>query len=84
MHSKLEDWNNGWFGLELGFSVEEIDHLIKLLQMLKQEPDQHFHVSSDYKANSGLGDLTLYVQSSDQISNMFISGKAIAPQSEVD
>ena len=84
MHSKLEDWKNGWFGLELGISPEEIDRLIELLQMLQKEPDQHFHLSSDYKGSGGLGDIALYIQSPDQVSNMITFGKAIAPSRGVD
>ena len=79
MHSKLEDWKNGWFGVELGIAPDEIDRLIALLQMLKDEPDQHFHLSSDYKASGGLGDITVYVQSPDETSNMITFGKAIEP-----
>jgi hypothetical protein len=84
MHSKLEDWKNGWFGVELGLSPDEIDRFIELLQMLKAEPDQHFHLSSDYKESSGVGDITLYVQAPDETNNMIAFGKAIAPTREVD
>ena len=79
MHTKLEDWKNGWFGLELGISANEIDRIIGLLQTLQREPDQHFHIGSDYKASGGLGDITLYVQSPDEASNMITFGKAIPP-----
>jgi hypothetical protein len=81
MHSKFEDWKNGWFGVEIGIAPDEIDRLIELLQMLKHEPDQHFHLSSNYKDTGGLGDLTFYVQSPDTVSNMMTFGKAIAPDS---
>jgi hypothetical protein len=84
VHSKLEDWKNGWFGVELGISPDEIDRLIELLQMLRKEPDQHFHLSSDYKDSGGLGDITLYVQSRDEPSNMITFGKAIAPNRGLD
>jgi hypothetical protein len=85
MYSKVEQWKKDWFGVELGLSLEDIDHLIELLEMLKKEPDQHFHLSSDGKGtNGGLGDLTLYVQSPDEPNNMIAFGKAIAPSRGVD
>ena len=84
MHSKLDDWKNGWFGVQLGLKREEIDRVIALLQMLKEEPDQHFHLSSDYKGNGGLGDIEVFVQPADQISNMESPGKALAPGEHVD
>jgi hypothetical protein len=84
MHSKLEDWKNGWFGVELGILPDEIDRFIELLQTLRAEPDQHFHLSSDYKESGGVGDITLYVQSPDETNNMITFGKAIAPTRDVD
>ena len=84
MHAKLEDWKNGWFGVELGIAPHELDQLIRLLQMLKAEPDQHFHLSSDYSGSEGLGDITFYVQPPDEPDNMLTSGKAIAPGSVSD
>jgi hypothetical protein len=47
MHTKLEDWKNGWFGVELGIALDEIDSLISQLSMLKTDHDQHFHIGSD-------------------------------------
>jgi hypothetical protein len=84
MHSKLEDWKNGWFGVQLGLKKDEIDRVIALLQMLKDEPDQHFHLSSDYKESSGLGDIEVFVQPANQISNMESLGRAIAPGEHID
>ena len=84
MHSKLDDWKNGWLGVQLGVKKEEIDRLIALLQMLKEEPDQHFHLSSDYKGSGGLGDIEVSIQSADQISNMESLGRALAPDEDID
>jgi hypothetical protein len=79
MHAKLNDWKNGWFGVELGIRRGEIDNFIALLQMIKADPDQHFHLSSDYKAE-GLGDVEIYVQPEDVADNLTASGLAIAPE----
>jgi hypothetical protein len=79
MHAKLQDWKNGWYGVELGVSKDEIDSLIGLLGMLKREPDQHFHLSSDCKGAGGVGDIAVYVQAPDEPNNMVSMGKALAP-----
>jgi hypothetical protein len=83
MRSKLNDWKNGWFGVELSLKKEEIDRVISLLQMLKQEPDQHFHLSSDGKGSGGVGDIEISVQSHDEPCNMLTMGKAFAPGSSI-
>ena len=80
MYTELEDWKNGWYGVQLGISMEEIDVLIKRLEMLKAEPNQHFHLSSTYQDSGGLGDITVYLQNRSQPSNMAsIGSKALAP-----
>lgn len=85
MHTKVEDWKNGWFGVELGLAPDEIDQLIDRLAMLKTDHAQHFHITSDYKAAGGLGDIMVYVQSPDQPSNMErLSSRALAPGEDVD
>ena len=83
MHSKLEDWKNGWFGLELGISKIEIDELVRLLTMLKRDDQQHFHLSSDYKGGGGVGDITVYVKTPDESDNMEIMGRALGPGEEI-
>ena len=83
MHSKLNNWKNGWFGVELSLKKEEIDELIALLQMLKDRPDQHFHLSSDEKGSGGVGDIEISVQSPKDPSNMMTFGRAIAPGSPI-
>ena len=53
--------------------------------MLKKDSDQHFHISSDYKAAGGLGDIMIYVQSPNEPSNMESpSSRALAPGEEID
>ena len=84
MRAKLEDWKNGWMGLELGLSRDEIDELIRLLRMIQEDPDQHFHITSDYKADGGLGDITLYLKEPGEEDNLSLGGKALAPGEEID
>lgn len=80
MYTKLDDWKNGWFGVEFGIRAEEIDSLIASLRMLQRDGNQHFHISSDYKGPGGVGDIMIYVQSGDEVSNMESpSSPALAP-----
>jgi len=83
MYSKLEDWKNDFFGIELGLSLNEIDELIELLQMIKADKEQHFHISSDYKGKGGIGDIVISQKYEGQKDNIFISGKALAPSEEI-
>lgn len=84
MRSTIEDWKNGWLGLELALSAEEIDKLIERLQLIKVDSDQHFHISSDYKGSGGLGEITFCRKNADLVDNFFISSQALAAGSETE
>jgi hypothetical protein len=79
----FEDWKNGWHGIELGLSAAEIDQLIGNLEMLKQDTEQHFHISSDYKGDGGVGDITIYVKNPSDGDNASMSGRALAPDEDI-
>lgn len=79
MHAKLSDWKNGWFGLELSASTTEIEALIVQLQSLLNDQNQHFHLKSEYKADSGLGDIEISVKSPSEPDNLFLTGIAYPP-----
>ena len=79
MYVDIEDWKNGWYGLGLGLAPEEVDKLIALLQMIKTDPEQHFHLSSRFEGDGGVGDVEVYVKAEEQPNNMFFLGKAIGP-----
>ena len=79
MHAEIEDWNNGWYGLRLSLRPSEIECLIELLQDLQQDHGQHFHISSDYAGESGVGDIEISVSGESEQDNMRLSGLAIAP-----
>jgi hypothetical protein len=83
MHSSIEDWKNGWFGVDLALTSQEVDRLIELLQMLKTNPDQHFHMASDYKDAGGVGEITMYLKTAEQKHNIYLSGLALAPGNEI-
>ena len=79
MHGEFKDWNNGWYGVSLGVSRAEIDRLIALLTTIRNNPDQHFHVSSDYVGSGGIGDIEVYVHDADAVNNLRMSGIALPP-----
>jgi hypothetical protein len=83
MHVELKDWNNGWSGLSIGITKEEVGRLIELLQMIKNDPEQHFHISSDYRGSGGMGDIEISIKTPEQIHNMSLSGRALAPGKEI-
>ncbi len=70
MNIEIEDFNTGWFGLKIGLKLEDIDNLIKRLELLKQSAEKHFHIFSDYEGHGGVGDIELYVQGNDQADNV--------------
>jgi len=84
MHVKIEDWKNGWSGISVGIDPDEIDHFIELLKTLKEDPDQHFHISSDYKGIGGVGDIEIFIRSENEIHNMNLSGRALAPGENIN
>ena len=83
MHGEIENWNNGWYGISLGLSAAEIDRLIAMLTKLRQDPEQHFHISSDYSGSGGIGDIEVYVTEAETQSNLQLSGLALAPGSDL-
>ncbi|WP_205393378.1 hypothetical protein [Xanthomonas hydrangeae] len=82
MRGEIENWKNGWYGVNLGLSAAEIDRMIGLLVRLRDDPDQHLHVSSDYSGSGGLGDIEVYVSEADATSNMQIGSPALAAGNE--
>lgn len=84
MHGEIADWKNGWYGVSLGLSPNEIEKLIRLLEAIHRDHEQHFHLSSDYSGSGGLGDVEIYVLPEGHASNMAISGTAIAPDDTIE
>ena len=84
MHVKIEDWKNGWSGISVGIDPDEIDHFIDPLKMIKDDPEQHFHISSDYKGTGGVGDIEIFIRSENEKHNMNLSTRALAPGENVN
>jgi hypothetical protein len=83
MKAELEKWKGGWQGISLGLRNDEIEHLISLLQEIRKDNDQHFHISSDCKGAPGLGGIEIYVKASTEEDNMYFSSLAKAPGDEI-
>lgn len=79
MHVKIEDWKNGWSGISVGIDPDEIDRFIELLKMIKDDREQHFHISSDYKGAGGVGDIEIFIRGEREEHNMILSGRALEP-----
>jgi len=79
VYVETEEWKNGWFGINLFVAPAEINRLIDLLRVLGQDPDQHFHISSDYKGSGGVGDIQTACLPKERESNMHLTSKVYAP-----
>lgn len=77
MRASLEDWNNGWTEVEVSLSASDIDRLIALLQMIKVDPDQHFHATSNFVGTGGVGQITFQIQQPDEKDNLSLGGRAM-------
>jgi hypothetical protein len=77
MRASLEDWNNGWVEIEVGLTTQDIDRFIALLQMIRVDPEQHFHASSDFVGTGGIGQITFQVQRPNETGNLSLSGQAL-------
>lgn len=77
MHASLEDWNNGWTEVQVSLSAADIDRLTALLQMIKADPDQHFHATSNFVGTGGIGQITFQIQQPDEADNLSLGGRAM-------
>lgn len=77
MRAALEDWNNGWTEVEVSLSTMDIDRLIALLQMIKADPDQHFHATSNFVGTGGIGQITFQIQQPNEEDNLSLGGRAM-------
>jgi hypothetical protein len=84
MYVDIEDWDNGWYGISIGIDPEEIDHFIDLLRMIKENPDQHFHIQSDYQGAGGVGDIEISARSENKAHNMSFSSRAYLTGETID
>jgi hypothetical protein len=79
MHVEMEDLGTGWYQIYMAIKPTELDSLIELLQLLKNDQTQHFHLSSDYEGEGGIGDIEFSIQGEEEIDNMMLTSPAIRP-----
>ena len=79
MIAEIEQWKDNWQGISLGLSTDEIEKLISLLNKLKDDNEQHFHLSSNWEGEPGIGDIEIYVKDNKQKDNMSFPSLAIEP-----
>ena len=79
MRVQVEDIGDGMINIDLGLRPDEIDKLIRDLQMLKENPDQHFHVSSNFDGACPIGEFTFYNKEPDEPDDIHLTGRAYSP-----
>ena len=84
MRASLEDWNNGWVEVEVSLSASDIDRLIALLQMIKADPEQHFHATSNFSGSGGVGQITFQMEQSGEVGDISLGGRARDAGERVD
>jgi hypothetical protein len=77
MRASLENWKNGWTEVEVSLSATDIDRLIALLKMIKADPDQHFHATSDFVGTGGIGQITFQIQQPSESDNLSLGSRAL-------
>lgn len=71
MQAKLENFDTGWFGLQVGLTEKDIDALINKLSILR-ESKEHFHARSNFTGAGGIGDIEFYWADSSLPSEMVL------------
>jgi hypothetical protein len=71
-------YKTGWYGISISLGLDEIDTLIELLNGLKEDNEQHFHLSSDFSGEGGVGDIEINVKGETH-DNMSFIGFPIHP-----
>lgn len=56
----IENIGNGMNNIDLGVRIDGMVQLIDELQRLEGNPDQHFHISSNFAGACRIGKITFY------------------------
>jgi hypothetical protein len=70
--------------VQLGIHPSEIDALIQALLLIRDDSEQHFHLSSDYKASGGLGDIEVFALRDGAKHNLYLGSRAIGPGEQLE
>ena len=79
MQISLEGSRDDWFEVEIGVAPSEVDGLIDLLRMIKDEPNQHFHLSADGSTSGGPGRITFCAMPEEEAGNAVMLSRAFLP-----
>ena len=79
MQMLLEGPKEGWVNVDVMLSPDEINELISLLEMIRDDPDQHFHLNSDFQGPGGVGQITFSQSEPGDEGNSTLSGRAYLP-----
>jgi hypothetical protein len=81
MKIQLEQYESGWYTINVGLKASDIDNFILLLQKLKEEENQHFPIVNNYcDPDTGkLESMEFYLQELEGGDNMTLLGLAIDP-----
>lgn len=79
MRLTLDQTHSGWYELSIGVSAEEVDRLIALLAKIRDDPEQHFHLSHEDDRHGGPGRVTFHASSHEDEPNGILLGEALLP-----
>jgi hypothetical protein len=79
MKLTLDQAQAGWYEVSIGLSSEEVARLIALLVRIRDDPDQHFHLSHQDGSHGGPGQVTFYSSSPEDEPNGVLLGEALVP-----
>ena len=71
MKGDIDTFPSGWIGLSIGIKNSEIDRLIESIQELRTSRS-HFHLRSEFKEDSGIGDIEIYILEDSESDNLVI------------
>jgi hypothetical protein len=79
MKIDIETFDSGWHGLAWGMSRKEAGLFIERLQVLIDDPTQHFHLSGTFEGKPGIGDVEVFIDESCESGDIQLSSLAICP-----
>jgi hypothetical protein len=71
--SDIEKFESGWIGLSFAISIQEIDDLVSMLNLLKNGKIGHFHLRAcDWSGKEGIADVEFSIKGENDNDNMIV------------